>query len=154
MAVLFQNKYRMSSARLQSWDYANAGMYFISICTRNRECYFGDIVETQCIASLQQPTLQPTQIGKIAYDEWFKTPELRPDMNIELGEFVVMPNHIHGIICIGENEYNDERRQRRDAMHGVYRKNHVQKPICAAIKKYCFHHSRLQICRNHPCPKK
>jgi REP element-mobilizing transposase RayT len=40
---------------------------------------------------------------------------LRPDMNLELGEFIVMPNHIHGIILIGENEYNS----RRDAMHGV-----------------------------------
>jgi REP element-mobilizing transposase RayT len=116
MADLFQNKYRISSARLQSWNYANPGMYFITICTKNRECYFGEIinapVETQCIASLQ-----PTRIGKIAYDEWFKTPHLRSDMNLELGEFVVMPNHIHGIICIGENENNH--RHCRDAMHGV-----------------------------------
>jgi REP element-mobilizing transposase RayT len=70
-------------------------MYFITICTKNRQCYFGEI-------------------GKIAYDEWFKTPGLRPDMNLELGEFVIMPNHIHGIILIGKNEYN-----LRDAMHGV-----------------------------------
>jgi REP element-mobilizing transposase RayT len=114
MNDLFQNKYRISSARLQSWNYANAGMYFITICTKNRECYFGGMVEAQCIASLP-PTLQPTEIGKIAETEWFKTLELRPDMNLELGEFIVMPNHIHGIILIGENEYNS----RRDAMHGV-----------------------------------
>src|SRR5687767_11816421 len=123
MSIFFQNKYRIPSARLQSWNYANAGMYFITICTRNRELYFGEIVntpvETQCIASLP-PAMNPTKIGKIAETEWFKTPQLRPDMNLELGEFVVMPNHIHGIICIGENEYNgDERRGRRDAMHGV-----------------------------------
>lgn len=42
-----------------------------------------------------------TEIGIIAQREWFKTPEIRPDMNISLGEFVVMPNHIHGIIHIG-----------------------------------------------------
>ena len=71
------------------------------------------------MASLQQPVLNSTEIGNIAHDEWFNTPHLRPDMNLELGEFVVMPNHIHGIICIGENEYNDERHHRRDAMHGV-----------------------------------
>ena len=117
MVDFFQNKYRIPSARLQSWNYANAGMYFITICTKNRKCYFGEIVETQCIASLQQPTLNPTEIGKIAHDEWFKTPQLRPDMNLEFGDFVVMPNHIHGIICIGENEYN--RRRRRDAMPSV-----------------------------------
>ena len=117
MANLFQNKYRIPSVRLQSWDYANAGMYFITICTKNRECYFGEIVDCRDAihgVSAVQPTLRPTEIGKIAYDEWFKTPQLRPDMNIELGEFVVMPNHVHGIICIGDNEYN-----RRDAMHGV-----------------------------------
>jgi putative transposase len=63
-------------------------------------------------------TMHPTEIGKIAETEWFKTPQLRPDMNLELGEFVVMPNHIHGIILIGENEYNRDERV-RDAMHGV-----------------------------------
>ena len=122
MADLFQNKYRISSARLQSWNYANAGMYFITICTKNRECYFGEITTNHgrdAMHGVSTTTLKPTEIGKIAHDEWFNTPHLRPDMNLELGEFVVMPNHIHGIICIGENEYNDERRQRRDAMHGV-----------------------------------
>ncbi|MBO9683216.1 MAG: hypothetical protein J7502_11205 [Flavisolibacter sp.] len=129
MAEFFQNKYRIASARLQSWNYANDGMYFVTICTKNRQCYFGEIVnlpvETQCIASLQQqPTLNPTEIGKIARDEWFKTPELRPDMNLELGEFIVMPNHIHGIILIGKNEYN-----RRDAMHGSLRRIPIKSNI-------------------------
>jgi REP element-mobilizing transposase RayT len=45
-------------------------------------------------------------LGKIAEMEWIKTPELRPDMKLELGEFVVMPNHFHAIIIIGENKYN------------------------------------------------
>jgi len=111
---LFQNKYRISSARLQNWNYANPGMYFVTICTQNRENYFGKIVETElsaetrlsavetrCIASLR-----PTEIGKIAESEWIKTLELRPDMNIELGEFIVMPNHFRGIIIIGENQFN------------------------------------------------
>ena len=122
MSILFNNKYRVPTARLQNWNYANEAMYFITICTKNKENYFGKIVletdcvetqsvETQCIASLQ-----PTEIGQIAHSEWYKTIELRPDMNLELGEFVVMPNHIHGIIIIGENEYNT---QRRDAMHRV-----------------------------------
>ncbi len=115
----FKNKYRITSARLQNWDYGSPGLYFITICTKNRECYFGDIttVETQCIASLQPMTsIQTTKIGQIAETEWLKTPEIRPDMNIELGEFVVMPNHFHGIIIIGGNKYNNDC---RDAMHGV-----------------------------------
>jgi REP element-mobilizing transposase RayT len=97
MNLLFNNKYRIPSARLQSWNYANAGMYFVTICTKDRVCHFGNIIESD---------LMPTEIGKIAWSEWFKTVELRPDMNIELGEFVVMPNHIHGIVMIGLNEFN------------------------------------------------
>ncbi len=106
MSNLFNNKYKIPSARLQSWNYANEAMYFVTICTKNREGYFGEIVETAttvetpCVASLRW-TLEPTDIGKIAETEWYKTPELRPDMNLELGQFVVMPNHVHGIIMIG-----------------------------------------------------
>jgi putative transposase len=50
--------------------------------------------------------LEPTEIGKIAETEWYKSLEMRPDMNLDIGEFVVMPNHIHGIIIIGKNEFN------------------------------------------------
>ena len=134
MEKLFNNKYRIPSARLQNWNYANEAMYFVTICTKNRKNYFGRIitnnsyVQTQCIAALVQTqciaSLQPTEIGKIAHSEWYKTIEMRPDMNLELGEFVVMPNHIHGIIIIGANEYNTQRNShrnshRRDAMHCV-----------------------------------
>jgi putative transposase len=133
MTDLFKNKYRISSARLQSWNYADNGMYFITICTANRECFFGNVVETQCIASLPdasgQISSQYTQpeykmelnnLGRIAEIEWLKTKELRPDMNLELLEFVVMPNHFHGIIYINDNQYNTakyENYHRSDAMH-------------------------------------
>ena len=96
MDNLFNNKYRIPSARLQSWNYANEGMYFITICTKNRINYFGEIGAN----GLDGPTLQPTEIGKIAHSQWYKSVELRPDMNLELGEFVVMPNHTHGILII------------------------------------------------------
>ena len=46
--------------------------------------------------------MQFSELGKIAETEWIKTVELRPDMNLELGEFVIMPNHMHGIILIGK----------------------------------------------------
>lgn len=116
MTDKFQNKYRITSARAAWWNYANNAAYFITICTKHRAHYFGTIVvgddhdvETPCMASLQQPRsafLQPTDIGKIAESEWLKPPSIRPDMNLELDEFVVMPNHFHAIIWIGENEYN------------------------------------------------
>jgi putative transposase len=97
MLALFNNKYRIPSARLENWNYSNQAMYFITICTKNRHTFFGSIVNS---------ILHPTEIGKIAHSEWYKSIALRPDMNLELGEFVIMPNHIHGIIIIGENKYN------------------------------------------------
>jgi hypothetical protein len=63
--------------------------------------------------------MQLNAIGELVQKEWIKTPELRPDMNLELGEFVVMPNHFHAIITIGKNNYNT----RRDAMPRVLCEN-------------------------------
>jgi REP element-mobilizing transposase RayT len=117
----FQNKYRIPSTRLQNWDYSWAGLYFITICTENREHYFGVITNGKITLS---------EIGEIVECEWLKTFEMRPDMNLWMGEYVVMPNHFHAIIGIGENKYNsmvdcdviDARR--RDAMHRVSTNNH------------------------------
>lgn len=111
MTDKYQNKYRISSARLQNWDYGWGASYFVTICTQNRECYFGEILDGK---------MQLSEIGEIVENEWIKTFEIRPDMNLTMGEYVVMPNHFHAIIIIGENEYNTERGpQRRDAMHCV-----------------------------------
>ena len=93
----FKNKYRIPPARLENWNYAAAGSYFITICTRNRAHYFGEIVGDE---------MQLTELGKIAETEWLKTIDMRPDMNLEMGEFIVMPNHFHAIIIIGDNEFN------------------------------------------------
>ena len=97
----FRGKYRISSARLKNYDYSRNGAYFITIVSANRENYFGKIIDKKMILS---------EMGKIAWNEWFKTPEIRPDMNIVLDAFVVMPNHIHGIIFIGDNKYNSMKR--------------------------------------------
>ena len=90
--TLFRQIYRVESARLPGWDYAQAGWYFVTICTKNRERILGDVVDSQ---------IRLSNIGEIVADEWVKTRELRP--NVRLDEWVVMPNHIHGIIVI-ENE--------------------------------------------------
>ena len=60
------------------------------------------------------------ELGLMTVAEWVKSPQVRPDMNLELGEFVVMPNHFHGIVMIGENVFNSDGDDgRRDAMHRV-----------------------------------
>jgi len=103
----FKNKYRTSSARAYFWDYSWNATYFVTICTQNRLCWFGDIVDGQ---------MNLSQIGQIVNSEWFKTFEMRPDMNLSMGEYVVMPNHFHAIIGIGENEYNSQRKSVGDGV--------------------------------------
>lgn len=93
----FQNKYRIPSARWREWNYGDEGAYFITICTKQREHYFGEIKNGQ---------MQLSEIGRIAHDEWLKSMDIRPDMNLDMECFVVMPNHFHGIVVIGKNEYN------------------------------------------------
>ena len=66
--------------------------YFVTVCTANRERFFGKINNGEMTLS---------EIGKTAQTEWLKTPELRPDMNITLDAYVIMPDHFHGIIVIG-----------------------------------------------------
>ena len=89
----FLNKYRISSTRLQTWDYGSQALYFITICTKDRENYFGEIItaETQDLASLR-----PTTMGAVAQKNWKEIPLHFPF--VELDEFIVMPNHIHGIL--------------------------------------------------------
>jgi len=101
----YKNKYRVSSVRLTGWDYGSNALYYITICTENRLHYLGEIIseqvvnedysETQNIASLQK-----TPIGEIAYNNWLEIPN--HFSFVELDEFVIMPNHIHGILYINK----------------------------------------------------
>ncbi|MGB1249678.1 MAG: transposase [Candidatus Promineifilaceae bacterium] len=87
--MLFQNKYRIESTRLPSWDYGRAGYYYITICTKNRQLFLGTVVEDDVSLS---------KIGEIVADEWVNTAQIRP--NVELDEWIVMPNHLHLILVI------------------------------------------------------
>ncbi len=100
----FRNKYRIPSTRLKNWDYSAKGLYFLTIITKNRKNYFGEIVNKQPDGALFK--MQLTEIGEIVEMEWMKTPEIRPDMNLSLDEYIVMPNHFHAILGIGENQHN------------------------------------------------
>ncbi|KFF07421.1 transposase [Flavobacterium reichenbachii] len=91
----FQNKYRISSIRAQWWDYGWNGAYFITICTQEREHYFGKIQNSKMVLS---------EAGIIADILWYQIPIHHK--NVELGDFVVMPNHIHGILIIDKQSTN------------------------------------------------
>ncbi len=101
------------SYRLRNWDYGWPAQYFITICTLNRICWFGEIIDGE---------MKLSENGKIVQAEWLRTFELRKDMNLSKGEYVVMPNHFHAIISIGHNEHNTSWKPIHDpgriAMHG------------------------------------
>jgi REP element-mobilizing transposase RayT len=77
------------SIRLKDYDYSQAGAYFVTICTWQRECLFGEIVNGEMVLN---------DVGRIVADEWEKTGRMRS--NVELDVFSVMPNHFHAIFLI------------------------------------------------------
>ena len=75
------------SFRLKGYDYSQAGAYFVTIVAWQREMLFGEIVNGE---------MKLNDFGKIVQDEWEQTAIVRP--NVELGDYIVMPNHFHGIL--------------------------------------------------------
>ena len=84
------------SIRLPGYDYAPAGWYFVTVCCKDRAHLFGEVVRAYGIRP-QEAEVILSQLGWIVQEEWLKTAELRPE--VELGEFVVMPNHFHANDC-------------------------------------------------------
>ncbi|EHC14048.1 transposase [Fischerella thermalis] len=89
----FQGKYRVESTRLPNRNYAANGSYFITICTKNRDHYFGNVVSGQVHLSV---------IGKIAQRFWVDIPNHFDYTYIDA--YVIMPNHVHGIVVIDRPE--------------------------------------------------
>ncbi|GIV57086.1 MAG: hypothetical protein KatS3mg054_0921 [Chloroflexus sp.] len=78
-----------------------AGGYFITICTHDRACLFGEVVAGE---------MQVNAVGEVVCAEWFRTAQIRPYVRLYDDEFVVMPNHIHGIIWIINDDVGATRR--------------------------------------------
>ncbi len=95
-------KHHRRSIRLNGYDYSQSGAYFVTLCTYQKQCWFGEIRNSQ---------MHLNQIGKIAAQEWLRTSQLRPEF--QLDEWIVMPNHLHGIVLIKDGirlDKNDELR--------------------------------------------
>lgn len=86
-ATKFQNKYRIQSTRHPSWNYANSGFYFVTICTQFRRPYFGKIKEK---------TMQLSDMGRAAMKYWADIPTHFP--RVILDTFIVLPDHVHGLL--------------------------------------------------------
>ena len=92
MILKFQNKYRTQSIRLATFDYSSNGAYFITICCNEMKHYFGNVCDGEMILN---------DHGKIADELWAMIPQQFPF--IELGNFQIMPNHMHGILILNES---------------------------------------------------
>ena len=88
--TLYRGRYRIESARLAGWDYSAPGWYFVTICTRDRACVLGEV---------RHGVVHLSPIGRIVAEEWVRTCRIRP--YVRLDAWVIMPNHLHGIIRIG-----------------------------------------------------
>lgn len=98
LTEFFKKKHHRKSIRLKGYDYSSNGGYFVTICVKNRECLFGEIINGE---------MNLSEIGQIAYNNWI---EIQNNFNnVEIDEFVIMPNHLHGIILINsEDKINHE----------------------------------------------
>ena len=94
----FRNKYRIESNRLQNWDYGWNANYFITICTANRKHYFGNIFVNYNDYSYPTNIMQLSKVGKLAHQFWLEIPN--HFSFAKLDAFIVMPNHVHGILVI------------------------------------------------------
>lgn len=108
MNHLSKKTYKTTSTRLQKWDYGWDGSYFITICTENMQHFFGEIDPSG--------TMHLNNAGKIADEIWELIPKTFPYAH--LGEFIVMPNHIHGILIIDKRYLEDEKKSNINTKRG------------------------------------
>ncbi|MBK7982502.1 MAG: transposase [Candidatus Competibacteraceae bacterium] len=87
------NTRQRRSLRLRDYDYTQAGAYFLTICTHQRSSWFGHIENDAMVLN---------EFGEIVREEWLLSGDIRAE--IELGDYVIMPNHLHGIVWIVANE--------------------------------------------------
>ncbi|NOS85730.1 MAG: transposase [Ignavibacteria bacterium] len=117
--TLFNNKYRVESAKLKGWDYSDTSIYYVTICTENMTKFFGKISNGR---------IDLTSEGKIVKEEWMKTAEIRK--NALLDEFIVMPNHLHGIIALTKS---DEKLLSETSQRDVFTGSRLQPDTLSSI---------------------
>ena len=91
--LMKHNQHSRKSIRLKDYDYSQGGGYFVTICTHNRECVLGELINGEFVLSL---------IGEKAKEFWQEIP--KHFKSVQLDEFIVMSNHVHGIIIIKDDK--------------------------------------------------
>ncbi len=95
------------SIRLPDYDYADPGVYFVTVCTHEHECLFGDVSDGEVALN---------EFGQIVSHEWARSADIRDELS--LADFVVMPNHLHGIVRLGLGAHGRLAAQDRVGAHG------------------------------------
>ncbi len=133
-------KHHRRSIRLPNYDYTQIGAYYITIVTHNREMVFGEVIDGE---------MKLSNLGQTAQREWERLP--KRFKHIELGAFVIMPDHVHGIIIIrygrGTADYSGQGNPQDPRRAPYYGRN----PHRRTIRQTCFrfhsnHRPFLQIC--------
>ncbi|MGE3063189.1 MAG: hypothetical protein AB7T10_06095 [bacterium] len=93
----YRGEYSTQSQRLKAWNYVWGGYYFITIYTKNRKEYFGRI---------ESAGMHLNEMGKIVRNNWLEIPCYFDNARID--EYIVMPNHLHGIIMLDDEKENNE----------------------------------------------
>ena len=99
-------RYHRHSIRLPDYDYASVGGYFITICAKEKQCFFGEIKDGYVLSN---------GIGDIVRDCWLAIPEHFP--GIKICDFVVMPNHVHGIL----QNCGEEKQSKKNKLSSIIR---------------------------------
>lgn len=143
------DQHNRRSIRLKGYDYTQPGAYFVTICTYKRVWLFGDVVDGR---------MRLNPFGRIVADEWRRTERLRD--NVALDAFVVMPNHVHGIIVIAADPDGDGSNHCRDTARrvptGTNRRFGQPRPgslptIVGAFKSACTRRiNRLRVAAGAP----
>jgi putative transposase len=138
MTRLFRNKYRIDTIRAKWWDYSGSGVYFITICTKDRAYDFGEIHEH---------VMHHSEIGALAHQCWSDIPSHFPF--VRLGEFVIMPNHVHGILIVDKT--NDGRWMDADVVRrGVDPRTDVERHPVDPQDLADLHHASPHDADRHP----
>jgi len=88
-------KHHRRSTRLRGYDYSKPGAYYVTICTLDKKCYFGKI---------QSGNIKLTPVGSIVKQYWFEIQNHFDKVKCKLDKFVVMPNHVHGILILANTK--------------------------------------------------
>lgn len=136
--TLFRDRYRIESARKPHWDYSLPGGYFLTICTKDKKHHFGRILADVMNLSL---------IGSYAAACWREIPVHHPGVTTD--EFIVMPNHVHGIIVISGPErlpemHKREAIRRAQALSTVYPKSGSLGAVVGSFKAAVTYWCRTQ----------